>query len=76
MLPATMSSPSAHDWSPAVIPEEIGEVLTVDSEIATVGGLEHAQYGEILVFASGVKGMVTAPGKVPGRCAAPPSGGL
>ncbi len=49
---------AAHDWSPAVIPEEIGEVLTVDSEIATVGGLEHAQYGEILVFASGVKGMV------------------
>ena len=49
---------AAHDWSPAVIPEDIGEVLTVDSEIATVGGLDHAQYGEILVFASGVKGMV------------------
>ncbi len=49
---------AAHDWSPAVIPEEIGEVLTVDSEIATVDGLEHAQYGEILLFTGGIKGMV------------------
>jgi len=46
------------DWDPAVAPEEFGQVLTVDNEIATVGGLTHAQYGEILVFASGVKGMV------------------
>ena len=46
------------DWNPAVSPEEFGQVLTVDNEIATVGGLTHAQYGEILVFASGVKGMV------------------
>jgi len=49
---------AAEEWSLAVVSEEIGEVLTVDSEIATVGGLDHAQYGEILVFASGVKGMV------------------
>ncbi len=46
------------DWNPAVSPEEFGQVLTVDNEIATVGGLTHAQYGEILVFSSGVKGMV------------------
>ena len=45
-------------WEPATTPEEIGEVLTVDGEIATVGGLTHAQYGEILLFSSGVKGMV------------------
>ena len=45
-------------WKLAAAPEEIGEVLTVDGEIATVSGLEHAQYGEILIFASGVKGMV------------------
>ena len=49
---------AAADWELSVVPEEIGEVLTVDGEIATVGGLEHAQYGEILVFASGIKGMV------------------
>jgi len=45
-------------WEPAPAPEEIGEVLTVDSDIATVNGLNHAQYGEILVFEGGVKGMV------------------
>ena len=45
-------------WEPTPVPEEIGEVLTVDGDIATVGGLAHAQYGEILLFSSGVKGMV------------------
>ncbi len=49
---------ATEDWSLAVVPEEIGQVLTVDDEIATVGGLEHAQYGEILLFVNGVKGMV------------------
>ena len=49
---------AVEEWNLAATPEEIGEVLTVDGEIATVGGLDHAQYGEILVFASGVKGMV------------------
>ncbi len=49
---------AVEEWEPAVAPEEIGEVLSVDGEIATVGGLEHAQYGEILIFAAGVKGMV------------------
>ncbi len=49
---------AVEDWSPAVLPEEIGEVLAVDGEIAAVSGLEHAQYGEILLFESGVKGMV------------------
>ena len=49
---------AVEDWTLSVIPEEIGEVVTVDGEIATVKGLDHAQYGEILVFASGVKGMV------------------
>ena len=49
---------AADDWELAVVPEEIGEVLTVDGEIATVGGLDHAQYGEILIFSSGVRGMV------------------
>ncbi len=46
------------NWELAAVPEEIGTVLTVDSEIATVTGLEHAQYGEILLFPSGVRGMV------------------
>ncbi len=46
------------EWELNLVPEEIGQVLTVDGEIATVGGLTHAQYGEVLVFSSGVKGMV------------------
>ena len=49
---------AVEDWTVAVAPEEIGEVLTVDGEIATVGGLEHAQYGEILIFSDGIRGMV------------------
>ena len=46
------------EWVPSVVPEELGHVLTVGDEIATVDGLEHAQYGEILLFEGGVKGMV------------------
>jgi len=49
---------AVEDWTVAVTPEEIGEVVTVDGEIAVVRGLDHVQYGEILVFAGGVKGMV------------------
>ena len=45
-------------WEPSPAPEEMGEVLSVDSDIASVSGLTHAQYGEILVFEGGVKGMV------------------
>ena len=38
------------------MPEEMGEVISVgDENIATVSGLEHAAYGEILLFSSGVK---------------------
>ena len=49
---------AVEEWQPVIRSEEIGYVLTVDSEIATVSGLDHAQYGEILIFSSGVKGMV------------------
>ena len=49
---------AVEEWELTVAPEEIGEVLTVDGEIAVVDGLFHAQYGEILLFSSGVKGMV------------------
>ena len=41
---------AVEEWAPTPTPEEIGEVLTVDGDIATVGGLAHAQYGEILLF--------------------------
>jgi len=49
---------AVEEWTPSPVPEEMGEVRSVDSDIAVVQGLAHAQYGEILVFENGVKGMV------------------
>lgn len=49
---------AAENWTPRLIPEEIGHVVSVGDQIATVSGLEKAAYGEILLFPSGVKGMV------------------
>ncbi len=49
---------SVENWTPEVTPEEVGEVVAVGDNIATITGLEHAAYGEILLFPSGIKGMV------------------
>ena len=49
---------TVENWTPEAIAEEIGEVLTVGDGIATVSGLKNATYGEILLFTSGVGGMV------------------
>lgn len=38
--------------------QEVGEVIWVDDGIATIYGIEHAMYGEIVIFENGVKGMV------------------
>ena len=38
--------------------EEVGTVVRVGDSIATVHGLDHAMYGEIVVFENGIKGMV------------------
>ena len=38
--------------------EEIGTVISVGDGIASIDGIEHAMYGEIVVFDCGVKGMV------------------
>lgn len=46
------------NWVPGVLAQEIGRVLTVGDGIATVSGLENVTYGEILIFASGIRGMV------------------
>ncbi len=45
-------------WEPDNAFVEAGEALTVGDGIATVSGLEEAQYGEILMFSSGIRGMV------------------
>lgn len=38
--------------------KQIGTVVRVGDSIATIHGLDHAMYGEIVVFENGVKGMV------------------
>ena len=37
---------------------EVGTVIWVGDGIATIYGMEHAMYGEIVIFENGVKGMV------------------
>lgn len=46
------------DWTPKALSHEVGTVETVGDGIATVTGLDHAAYGEILIFSSGLRGMV------------------
>ena len=46
------------EWTPKAIAEEIGTVLSVGAGTAKKKGLEHAEYGEILLFSAGIRGMV------------------
>ena len=45
-----------YDWDNEA--KETGEVIWVGDGIATVYGIDHAMYGEIVVFDGGIKGMV------------------
>ncbi len=54
----TVLKKSIEDWELEAIPEEEGSVLSVGDGIVTVEGLDSAEYGEIVVFESGEKGMV------------------
>ena len=49
---------TVHNWTPKAMAQELGQVITVGDGIATVSGLEKAVYGEILLFSSGIRGMV------------------
>ncbi|MBQ8525776.1 MAG: F0F1 ATP synthase subunit alpha [Clostridia bacterium] len=49
---------TVESWTPQPLSQQVGTVLTVGDGIATVSGLERAVYGEILLFSSGVRGMV------------------
>lgn len=49
---------AVEDFEPIPRDEEVGTVLTVGDGIATISGLEQAEYGEILLFESGIKGMI------------------
>ena len=46
------------DFEPVPKDEEVGTVLTVGDGIATISGLEDAEYGEIPLFECGIKGMI------------------
>ena len=37
---------------------EVGQVIEIGDGIATIYGIDHAMYGEIVVFENGMKGMV------------------
>lgn len=45
-----------YDWDKTS--RDVGEVIWVGDGIATIYGIDHAMYGEIVVFDNGVKGMV------------------
>lgn len=49
---------TVNNWVPKAMVQEVGTVLTVGDGIATVDGLKNATYGEILIFSSGIRGMV------------------
>lgn len=49
---------TVESWTPKAMAHEVGTVLTVGDGIATVDGLENVTYGEILLFSSGIRGMV------------------
>ncbi|MCR5011034.1 MAG: F0F1 ATP synthase subunit alpha [Lachnospiraceae bacterium] len=54
----TLFKSSIDSWEAHVRPEEEGVVLTVGDGIVLAEGLRSAVYGEIVIFESGVKGMV------------------
>ncbi|MCR5543425.1 MAG: F0F1 ATP synthase subunit alpha [Eubacterium sp.] len=49
---------SVHEWEPQVLAEEEGHVKSVGDGIVFVDGLKSVMYGEIVIFESGVRGMV------------------
>lgn len=38
--------------------QEVGSVVWVGDGIATIYGIEHAMYGEVVLFENGIRGMV------------------
>ena len=54
----TLMRNTIDSWEPSDEFSRRGTVLTVGDGIATVSGLDNAKYGEILIFAGGVRGMV------------------
>ncbi len=49
---------AVEDFEPVPHADEVGTVLTVGDGIATLSGLGEAEYGEIVLFECGIKGMI------------------
>ena len=49
---------TVHNFEPGAVAEEVGRVESIGDGIVKISGLDNVTYGEILVFANGVKGMV------------------
>ena len=49
---------AVESWVPEPMMQEIGKVLSIGDGIAIIDGLENATYGEVILFESGVRGMV------------------
>lgn len=45
-------------WQPQIITEQVGHVLSVIDGVVTISGLDLVEYSEIVIFKSGVKGMI------------------
>ncbi len=54
----TVLRAQVEDFQLAVESQEVGSVISVGDGIAGVQGIDHAAYGEIVIFDSGVKGMI------------------
>lgn len=54
----TLLKEAVDDFSPQAVAEETGTVKSIGDGVASVVGLEKVAYGEIVVFQSGIKGMV------------------
>jgi F-type H+-transporting ATPase subunit alpha len=54
----TVLRAQVEDFQLAVESQEVGTVISVGDGIASINGIDHAAYGEIVIFDSGVKGMI------------------
>ncbi len=46
------------NFRPKILAEQVGKVVSVIDGVVTIKGLDEVKYSEIVVFASGVKGMI------------------
>ena len=46
------------NFKPKILAEQVGKVVSVIDGVVTIKGLDEVKYSEIVVFASGVKGMI------------------